>query len=606
MKKLLLFILILFLPFIVSAKEMNIDFQKNFGGSSDDFFEKIVVRENGNILAVGYYYSKDIEGVRNNGSLDAMIMEFNQNGEIIWKNTFGSSSYERLYSLDNSLDDGYVIVGDSSSSSIIGSNYKGGYDALIVKYDKDNKFMWQKVWGGSDDDSFKDVISTKDGGYIVIGSYDSDDISDFGKSLWTDAVIVKYDKEGNLLWENNFSGNGHDIFNKVIEVSDGYIVVGYSSSSNLSFDLNNYGSDGIIAKYDFDGDLLWVKNWGYGTDDELFSIKEVSDGYIIVGNTYGENYGNGKDAIIIKLGKNGNLLWENKWGGSSFDTFESVGITNDECLIAVGYFESDDISGIFNQGGDDLIIVVYDKDGNFLYHQSFGGSSSDSFFSIVVLENDTFAVAGYSSSGNIDGLTNFGGGDGTIIKFSMKYVFSLKEEINGVSSITNDSNVYLIKPVPDFGYEVDEVIAKNTKDENVDVIKNDDGTFTIVLNDDINVEVLYRKKYLIEKKDSVNGKIEVVRKNNLGIIIPVSDKGYVVEKVLVKNSKNEYLDVARLYDGNYSFELNDDVSVEVVFKKELVNPKTGVVDVFGILVIGFVISFIGFILVKKNCSGCEI
>ena len=78
--------------------------------------------------------------------------------------------------------------------------------------------------------------------------------------------------------------------------------------------------------------------------------------------------------------------------------------------------------------------------------------------------------------------------------------------------------------------------------------------------------------------------------------------GFEFDKIVVKNSKDEIVEVTKLEDGTYSFELSDDVSVEVIFKRELVNPKTGVVNGAFALFVGFIISFFGYTFTKRNCN----
>ena len=79
------------------------------------------------------------------------------------------------------------------------------------------------------------------------------------------------------------------------------------------------------------------------------------------------------------------------------------------------------------------------------------------------------------------------------------------------------------------------------------------------------------------------------------------DQGYELNKIIVKDKNGKMVDVVKLENETYSFDLYSDVSVEVLFKEIVSNPKTGVIDVIGTLFIGFIISFIGFVLVKKNC-----
>ena len=116
MKKMLLFLIItfLFLPFSVSAKQLEKEWSLSYGGSGADFLNSGIITSDGNILVVGSTQSSDIDGINNNG----------------------------------------------------------GRDAIILMYDSNGNLLWQDIWGGDALDSFSDVIEGS-GGYYVIGTYNS-------------------------------------------------------------------------------------------------------------------------------------------------------------------------------------------------------------------------------------------------------------------------------------------------------------------------------------------------------------------------------------------------------------------------------------------------
>lgn len=84
------------------------------------------------------------------------------------------------------VNDGYLFVGNVSP----GKN--GGVDGYLVKFNKNFQFLWEKEYGGTLDDYFYDIISTKDGGILCVGSTKS-----FGNGD-NDVYVVKTDKDGNL------------------------------------------------------------------------------------------------------------------------------------------------------------------------------------------------------------------------------------------------------------------------------------------------------------------------------------------------------------------------------------------------------------------------
>ena len=198
MKKLLLFILILLIPFMINAEELKLNWQKSWGGNRDETFSKILKTPDGGFIVYGYSESTDIEGLPNKGWKDAIILKYDKDGNLLWQNSWGGNSDDVFEGVFQTEDGGIIGYGYSRSTDIEGLPNKGEDDAIIVKYDKDGNLMWQKSLGGTDFDSFHSVSLTEDGRFITAGgcSTDIDGITSIGGC---DGIIVKYDKDGNMI-----------------------------------------------------------------------------------------------------------------------------------------------------------------------------------------------------------------------------------------------------------------------------------------------------------------------------------------------------------------------------------------------------------------------
>ena len=107
---------------------------------------------------------------------------------------------------------------------------------------------WETSWGGSGSDSAESIIQTSDGGFLIVGTSESTDAGFISKGE-RDAIIVKFDGDGNQEWMNSWGGNDSDRFTSLTKTSDGgFITVGYSSSTDAGF-TNQGGRDAIIIKY---------------------------------------------------------------------------------------------------------------------------------------------------------------------------------------------------------------------------------------------------------------------------------------------------------------------------------------------------------------------
>ena len=354
---------------------------------------------------------------------------------------FGGYGIDILSSVTQTLDGGLIVVGGSTSTNTEFTN-KGSEDAIIIKYDKYGSQQWVKSFGGSNDDRFNSVIKTSDKGFVTVGHSSSTD-TDFANKGGTDAIIIKYDEDGNQQWIKSFGGSGTDSFNSVVEASDeGLIVIGESNSHNAGF-INRGGDDAIIIKYDKYGNEEWTKHFGGSNNDFFYSVIEISDeGIVVAGYSYSTdtdfiNKGDA-DGIIIKYDKDGNQQWIKSFGGLYNDTLYSVIETSDKGLIVVGDSYSDGI-GFDKKGSYDAIIVKYDKDGNQQWVKNFGGSLPEMFFSIIETPDKGFVAVGSSFSFDAE-FNNKGFFDAIIVKYN-EHCKSNESEFISVSNFNKIGRV---------------------------------------------------------------------------------------------------------------------------------------------------------------------
>ena len=163
---------------------------------------------------------------------------------------------------------------------------------LILGCSEDDqlKVEWQKSYGGNKNDDSKCIQRTNDNGFILAGetySNDGDVPRNYGSK---DGYIVKLDEDGSKIWANSFGGSNNDVFNSIYQTSDdGYIVGGYTHSTNGSTGTNGKG-DCWVIKLNRDGHKEWEKRFGGVKLDIVNSINETVDGgYIVAGLTYSDD-----------------------------------------------------------------------------------------------------------------------------------------------------------------------------------------------------------------------------------------------------------------------------------------------------------------------------
>lgn len=212
---------------------------------------------------------------------------------------YGGSGEDVGYSAKQTKDGHYIIAGSSSS---YGSH--GNTDVYLLKLDKFGFPSWEKFYGGSGNEVGKSVIQLPDSGYMIAGYTDSYGAGGF------DAFILRTDKDGVQLWQRTFGGTDWDFASDLVQAIDGNIFV-----VGNTYSFGNGKKDGFILKYDMSGNLLTQKFMGGAEDDELRSIIVTNDFQLAtVGYTESRGEING-DGYFAKMDLNCDTIFTKTFGG---------------------------------------------------------------------------------------------------------------------------------------------------------------------------------------------------------------------------------------------------------------------------------------------------
>jgi hypothetical protein len=177
-----------------------------------------------------------------------------------WDKTFGGTGSDYAHSVVSTSDGGYLLVGYSQSGAggDKSQNSQGSYDYWAVKIDANGNKVWDKTFGGNGGDEAQSVVTTSDGGYLLVGYSASGAGGDKSQNSqgYTDYWAVKIDGNGNKVWDKTFGGTSHDYAQSVVSTSDGgYLLVGDSGSgAGGDKTQGNQGSDDYWAvKIDANG-----------------------------------------------------------------------------------------------------------------------------------------------------------------------------------------------------------------------------------------------------------------------------------------------------------------------------------------------------------------
>ncbi len=413
---------------LVVVAQPTIQWEKSLGGSSSDGASSIAQTTDGGYIVAGASLSNDGDVTLNYGGIDCWVVKLDANGTIQWEKNYGGSGNERVESIIQTIDGGYIFAGFSGSTDgdVTGNN--GSTDYWIVKLDTIGTIQWEKNLGGSGSEGANSIYETTDGGYIIAGESDSNDGDVSNNNGNDDYWVVKIDNLGNLLWEKSYGGSSGEVAYAVLPTNDlGYLVIGESISNDGNVSNNNGGRDYWVVKLDSIGNLVWQKNYGGSSFDRGKSVVQTQDGGYVIAGRSGSNDGDvtghyGGIAVpdywVIKIDSIGNLIWEKNLGGTFSDIPEEMVATTDGGFVLIGSSGSFDTDVSANYGNWDYWAVKIDSLGNIEWEKNLGGSFADFGYAVAQTTDNGFVVAGQAGSADFDVSSNNGTTDFWVVKLS--------------------------------------------------------------------------------------------------------------------------------------------------------------------------------------------
>lgn len=312
--------------FLIRADRMGQSiWSRIWGGSAEDVGYFVKETKDGGFIVTGSTKSYSI------GEELLWLLKTDGNGNLSWERTFGgfvSSSGDGGWSADETDDGGYIITGYTQSQG------NGRKDLWLLKTDGQGRKVWDRTFGGRDDDVGMSVLQSRDGGYIVAGRTAS--FIRGGDDIW----LLKTDPMGEEQWNKTFGGDRDDAGFQVVELSDSYAIVGRTESGSEEKKI-------ILIKVDSNGRKLWERSY---RGSSASSLQSTSDGgYIIAGRI--DNADTGRDALIIKTDSAGREEWSITSGGRGDDIGTFVIQNRDSAYIVAGITDS------YGMGREDAWLV---------------------------------------------------------------------------------------------------------------------------------------------------------------------------------------------------------------------------------------------------------
>jgi len=313
----------------------GVAWQKTYGGEGTDGASAMQQTSDGGYVVVGETYSFGA------GGGDFWVLKLDSSGDIDWQRAYGGTGSDEASAVQQTADDGYVVVGETHSFGA------GNSDFWVLKLDSDGDVGWQQTYGGADGDGASSVEQTADGGYVVAGETYS-----FGAGR-SDYWVLKLDPGGTVDWQRTYGRGLEDYPYAVRQTGDGgYVVVGKTETSGP-------GPTNLwLLKLNSDGGVDWQSAYGWdGMGTVGYDVQQTEDdGYVVAGKNYPYTE-RGNDGWVLKLDADGAVDWQRSYGGNDFDRARSVQQTSDGGYVVAGWTES------FGAGDPDFWVLKLDEEG---------------------------------------------------------------------------------------------------------------------------------------------------------------------------------------------------------------------------------------------------
>ena len=329
--------------------------------------------------------------------------------------------------IDN--NDNIYLLSSLNNPATFGANTlysNGSYDIVVSKNDQNGNVIWANSFGGTSSENPTDISIDNLGNIYITGFFSSPTI-DLGVTTLinqggTDVFIIKLNSNGAVLWATTISGSANEKAYSIDVSANGKLAItGSFNSPSINFGLNNYSNnsssqDLFISELDDQGNPIWLKT-GSGIDpcsgvavafdqnNNLF-VSGVFLNYWMTIDSYTLINQGVNDIFLLKINDSDSILWISQLGGGSSDYVNCMEVDNLGNVILAGYFMSSSFQiGTTihtNFAAWDMYMAKFDNDGNSIFSKSFGGNGDEAFDGVHSDHYGNIYLTGKFSSSSID------------------------------------------------------------------------------------------------------------------------------------------------------------------------------------------------------------
>lgn len=416
------------------AQAQNIEWVRQFGTGRRDEAQAIAKGPSGAFVTGNTIGVFPGEAAALNDT-EAFISRYDEQGNAVWTRQFGSAVVAQDDGTGVATDQTGVYVVGWTQGALAGETSAGSTDAFIRKYDFNGAVLWTRQFGTPADDKAVGV-STDGTGIYVVGTTQGNLLTGAGGAQG-DAFVRRYDASGTVVWTRQFGTVDAEVAYGV--ATDGTGVYAAGTTGGTLADPKIGGTDGFLRKFDSGGNVLWTRQFGTTSTDDVYAVAAGALGVYVGGRTVATFPGQTKvgglyDAYVIKFDVSGTQQWVREFGTTREDWVLALAVG--AASVVVGGYAEENLPGVPATTGT-IFVRLYDFDGNVQETIQVGNSGD------VVKGVAADATGGYVTGekhGTALGQTPLGDKDAFALKIPLPAPTSLPFSITNFTGISTSTD----------------------------------------------------------------------------------------------------------------------------------------------------------------------
>jgi len=224
----------------------NVLWQSAYGGKQNDAFLSVAPAHGGGWLVLGETESNDGLIPEHRGKKDFLVVKYDDKGEVLWEKTYGGANYDIPHALIPTIDGNYLLAGTTFSTDGHIKLNKGEGDVWVIKINPNGGIIWERTYGGSGDEGANGIAAIPyDNAFLITATSRSSDGDLVSHRGLYDAWVFKIDNNGNIIWQKSYGGKQNDMFMAGEQNPyEDYFIIGTTSSSDGDLaDQETHGSE---------------------------------------------------------------------------------------------------------------------------------------------------------------------------------------------------------------------------------------------------------------------------------------------------------------------------------------------------------------------------